>query len=147
MSFYIWSYSGSLNLKVTFVSSFCRFVVVLCLFCDFPIKYMLLQKTGFEKASSIRKVSYHQTKATRVRAGHPNDIKWAHINSKHASLSFPTKMKVVLICIILMLACHELANANALAPPPVDCPRGHTWCRLVFGCCLQGQCRPYSNNV
>eukprot|EP00093_Oithona_nana_P012176 12176.XXX_661919_662146_1 [CDS] Oithona nana genome sequencing. len=43
-----------------------------------------------------------------------------------------------------MLACHELANA--LAAPQVDygCPRGYVFCKLIFGCCRPGHCRPYN---
>merc|ERR1711860_209001 len=54
------------------------------------------------------------------------------------SLIFPTQMKTALICLILILACHELANAA----PPINCPDGFVWCKRSYACCPRGQCPP-----
>ena len=46
--------------------------------------------------------------------------------------SFPTQMKIELICLILMLACHELADALAAPLGDSDCRKGLKWCRQAL---------------
>ena len=46
--------------------------------------------------------------------------------------SFPTQMKIELFCLILMLACHELADALAAPLGDSDCRKGLKWCRQAL---------------
>ena len=41
-------------------------------------------------------------------------------------------MKIELICLILMLACHELADALAAPLGDSDCRKGLKWCRQAL---------------
>ena len=98
-----------------------------------------MEKTGFERASFAGIIPADK------KVGAAKTIKSTHFDTKHISFSLPTEMKILLICLVFTLACHELANAQA--PPPPDCPRGYVWCKLIFGCCQPGTCRMHLNNV
>ena len=91
----------------------------------------------------LLQVCYLQINAIIVGAA--NAIKWAHLQTSHIILNFLIQMKIAIICLICMLASHELANAQA--PPLPDCPRGYVYCKLIFACCPPGQCRAHLNNV
>ena len=67
------------------------------------------------------------------------------MNPKHISLSFSNKMKTALICLILVLACHDLANAQLWGPTELSidadrCPRGKPYCYMNSACCPPRLC-------